>query len=340
MNRPVRVAVMGSCTTRDNFNSRFNPDYKQMWDCVLLQNQSSLLSIMAPPLEISEDQLGEVGAFTRDVVRSDFTKEFLDRIVELAPDYLVMDFFGDIHFGCLRVEGGTLVTDNRWHLWKTAYYQSLKDAGKLDHLRIQDDVEAYVALWTDAYDRLVAHLRTHLPDLRLVVHRGYNTHQVLVDGTKVMPLREFKNLRRLQVKKMNKLWARLDDYAVEAGDADEIDLTGRGYTSFDDHPWGAFYVHYTMDYYRDFLAQLNLIHLRRALTGGERTLELQMLDQVVEADRARADLRVGRKTRQVKRLRGRVEGLENEVAALRAESPVRAVRRTLGRAVRARLPRR
>ena len=69
MNRPVRVAVMGSCTTRDNFNSRFNPDYKQMWDCVLLQNQSSLLSIMAPPLEISEDQLGEVGAFTSDVVR-------------------------------------------------------------------------------------------------------------------------------------------------------------------------------------------------------------------------------------------------------------------------------
>ena len=339
MDRPVRVAVMGSCTTRDNFNSRFNPDYRQMWDCVLLQNQSSLLSLMSAPIEFTEDDLGELGDFSRSVVRSDLNKEFLDRIVSLAPEYLVLDFFGDIHFGCLRLEDGALVTDNRWHLQNSPFYARLKERGELEHLRIQDDTESYMSLWSEAYDRFVRHLREHLPDLQLVVHRGFNTNRVQVEGTRVVPLQQHKRLRRLHVRKSNELWSRLDDYAVAAGDALEIDLTKQGYTSFDDHPWGPFYVHYTMDYYRDFLAALNLIHLRRALAGSGRSVELLMLDQVHEATAARADLRVERRERRITRLRGRMERLEQQVDALQAESLGRAVRRAAGRTVRTRLAR-
>ena len=149
----------------------------------------------------------------------------------------------------------------------------------------------------------MSHLRTHLPDLQLVVHRGFNTNRVRVGDTRVVPLQPFARLLRLRVKELNEQWRRLDDYAVEAGGALEIDLTGGGYTSFDEHPWGPFYVHYTMDYYRDFLAELNLIHLRRSLARSGRTVELLMLDQAREAVTARADLLVERKARRIARLR-------------------------------------
>ena len=339
MDRPVRVAVLGSCTTRDSFNSRFNPDYKQMWDCVLLQNQSSLLSLMSSPIEFTDDDIGDVDDFSRSVIRSDLNKEFLDRIVELAPEYLVLDFFGDIHFGCIRLEGGALVTDNRWHLQKTPFYARLKEAGELEHVRILDEPELFMELWREAFDRLVSHLRTHLPDLQLVVHRGFNTNRVRVGDTRVVPLQPFARLLRLRVKELNEQWRRLDDYAVEAGSALEIDLTGGGYTSFDEHPWGPFYVHYTMDYYRDFLAALNLIHLRRSLARSGRTVELLMLDQANEAVTARAELLVERRARRIARLRKRVEKLEKQVAAFRAESVGHAVRRTAGGKVRTRVAR-
>ena len=337
MDRPVRVAVLGSCTTRDNFNSRFNPDYKQTWDCVLLQNQSSLLSLMSLPTEIEDDDIGAPDDFSLSVVRSDLNKEFLDRVVELAPEYLIMDFFGDVHFGCLRLESGALVTDNRWHLQKTSFYQRLKAAGELEQVHIQDDVESYMAEWTDAYDRLARYLRTHLPDLQLVVHRGFNTNRVQVEGSRVVPLQEFKRLRRLRVKQSNQLWKGFDDYAVEVGGAHEIDLTQGGYTSFDEHPWGPFYVHYTMDYYRDFLAELNLLHLRRTMASSGRTVELRMLDQVQEAAAARAELLVERRARRIARLRRRVKELEAQVASLQTEPLGRAVRRSAGRLVRVRM---
>jgi len=339
MDHPVRVAVLGSCTTRDSFNSRFNPDYKQMWDCVLLQNQSALLSLMSSPVEFTDDDLGDLGDFSRSVVRSDLNKEFLDRIVELAPEYLVLDFFGDIHFGCIRLESGALVTDNRWHLQKSPFHARLKEAGELEFVRMQDDPELYEALWREAFDRLVGHLRKHLPDLQLVVHRGFNVDRVLVEDTRVVPLQPFARLRRLRVKEANEQWRRLDDYAIEAGGAFEIDLTTGGYTSFADHPWGPFYVHYTMDYYRDFLAALNLIHLRRTLAASGRTVELLMLDQAREASEARAELLVERRVRRIARLRSRVQRLEKQVADFQAESVRRAVRRTAGRRVRARLAR-
>jgi hypothetical protein len=94
-----------------------------------------------------------------------------------------------------------------------------------------------------------------------------------------------------------------------------------------------------MDYYRDFLAALNLIHLRRSLASSGRTVELLMLDQAAEATKARADLLVERKVRRIARLRRRIERLEKQVAVFQAESVGRAVRRTAGRNIRAGLAR-
>ncbi len=45
------VAVMGSCVTRDNFNSTFNPGYKKWFQVVLSANQTSLISLMSPPID-------------------------------------------------------------------------------------------------------------------------------------------------------------------------------------------------------------------------------------------------------------------------------------------------
>ena len=47
--RPVResVAVAGSCLTRDNFNGRFNPEWRTYFEVVASANQSSIISLMS-----------------------------------------------------------------------------------------------------------------------------------------------------------------------------------------------------------------------------------------------------------------------------------------------------
>jgi len=337
---PVRVAVLGSCISRDPFNSKFNPDYKRTWTCVLIQNQSSLISLMSEPTPLTEDEIGEASDYDKWNVRTDTGKEFLRRVVEEAPDYLVLDFFGDIHFGVLELEDGRFITNNRWKLWPTPFYQRLKAEDRLRPLRIETDTERYLALWRDAYDRLVAYLAEHLPGTTVVVHRGHNTNRIWIeDEQRSLPLTQHKKLWKLDVKRANELWSQLDDYAVSSTGFAEIDLLGTPYPSFPEHPWGPFYVHYTLDYYHDFLAALNRIHLGRTLRAEGREREAEMLDQIAEAARGRSAVDVARREVRIARLRDRVGQLEQRVAATEQRFSRRA-RRVAGRAVRRLRPQR
>jgi len=310
---PVRVAILGSCITRDVFNTRFNSGYKDMWQCDLMQNQSSLISIMSPPLAIPEDQLGDhMGDYNKQQVRNDTSKAFLEQVRELRPDYLILDFFGDIHFGVLEVAPGQYVSNNRWMLHKTHWYAARKAENDLRPLRIEDDTEAYLVLWEDALRRLQEFLREHLPETQVVVHRGRNAERWLAAGAnRPRALVKRKKIFKLDVERANQLWQRLDDIALAIDGWESIDLTEREYLSFEGHPWGVFYVHYTLDYYDEFLAALNTLHLSRALD--EDTVENAMAAQIAEARRRRhselASLtdEVRHLQRKVGRLRGELE---------------------------------
>lgn len=300
---PRTVAVCGSCTTRDNFNSRFNEDYRRWYDVVLSASQSSMIALMSPPvtLEPSEsDPLGEYDVWT---VRSDLSREFLAGLAEAKPDFLLLDFFGDVYFGALRLDDGRYVTDNRWKLWRTAQYARWKEAGTTTRVRPLEDPDAYLELWVEAMDRFAAFVAEHCPDTQVIVHRGFNTNKAAEpDRSGTFRIREIApRLAALDVAAANELWSRFDEHAITAYGWDSIDLRAEGYSSWKDHPWGPFWVHYTPDYYHRFLAEMHLRDLRTRLTGdlvdqveliaaagNERILnQATFLDAVVTAQDAR-----------------------------------------------------
>ncbi len=328
---PIELAVLGSCPTRDNFNSRFNPNYSRFYRCPLTQNQTSIISLMSGPVELEGDLPDGMSDYDKWNVRTELNKEFLDLLAELRPRYLILDFFADIHFGCVRLDDGRYLTDNRWKLRRTDFYQGLQEAGRFTRLRIQDDPDAYFEVWKEAFDRFVKYLDSSAPDTQVIVHRGYNTNEVLVPGrARPMRLQKFKKLSTLNVPEANRLWSMLDEYAVEATGAEVIDLTERGHTSFAEHPWGPFYVHYTMDYYHQFLAELHKIHLRRTADP-----ELvAMVDDIEAAALERLEIERRARRRVIKQQRRRIEEQAAEIERLRSSGMVAAARRTGGRALR------
>jgi hypothetical protein len=259
---PRTVAVFGSCITRDNFNSRFNPDHRRWYRVVAEANQSSVIALMSPPVDPQVTEADGLSDYDAWNVRSDLSRAFLDEVVAAQPDYLILDFFGDLHFGVLQLPDGRYVTANRWKLHKTAQYARWQEQGGTTTFRALVDPEGYFALWTEALDRFAAHLAAHCPDTTVIVHRGFYADRV-VTGPSGRPqsLRTFANLAKLKVRKVNEFWARLDDYAVSTHGWSSIDLRAERYTSTAEHPWGAFWVHYTLDYYPRFLAELHEIDL-------------------------------------------------------------------------------
>lgn len=266
-NQKVKIAVLGSCATRDNFNSKFNENYKDFYECVLTQNQSSIISIVSDPTEYSDDKIGELTDYEKWNVRTDFTNEFLDMLRKEEPDYLIMDFFADIHFGCLALDTEKYITNNRWMLWKTKFYkESLKKNEAVQELKIEKNTELYFQKWKASVDALFVFLEKEVPNCTVIVHKARNADKYLTkDGVK--DLATSGKVMNMDVQRMNNFWERLDQYIIDHYNVKEIDLTDKQYISFEDHPWGPFYVHYTMDYYRDFFRELHKIVLNDHLQG-------------------------------------------------------------------------
>jgi hypothetical protein len=283
MSEPLTVAILGSCITRDNFNRRFNPDYKRWYAVGSTTNQSSMIALMSPAVDEPWEPVQEMKPYGLWNVHSDLSREILELLPAEQPDFLMLDFFGDVHFGVLRLPDGRFVTDNRWRLHRTDLYRRLLDERGAVALRWQDDEDAYFELWTEAMDRFAAYVAEHCPRTRVVVHYGFNALEVLRsdEGAPGLlgPAGRPGKAARIEARKGNAFWRRLNEHARSAYGWEHINLSDEYYVTFAEHPWGSFDVHYTMDYYRRFQAELHRLALREELPAELAT----RVDAVAEA---------------------------------------------------------
>lgn len=331
--RPETVSVFGSCVTRDNFNSRFNPGYRDFFEVKLSANQTSMIALMSPPIEEPFTPTGSMSDYDRWNIGSDLTREFLTEVVELQPDYLILDFFGDVHFGVARLPDGRYLTDNRWKTHFTDFYVRHRDAGELTIIKHADDPDAYFELWTEAMDRFAEYVARTCPQTRVIVHRGYNTgHALVPDQVRPIPLHKLGEVARIDVRPLNAFWDRLDDYTISTHGWDSIDLRDLEAPSYAEHPWGAFHVHYTPDYYHRFMAELHKISLRHHVDDAT----WARVELIEAASREPAERRLGVESAAVVEQRTRLKQTRARVRELESLGILGAVRFAIGRRLRAR----
>ncbi|WP_311769479.1 DUF6270 domain-containing protein [Listeria grandensis] len=252
------IAILGSSATRHNFNTIFNANYKKKFECVLMQNQSSIISMASTKRSnpvIKEDGFNK---YDEESVSTDFTKTFFNDLAKVQPDTIIIDLFADAHFGVLELESGEYITDNRWKLWRTTYYKNeLKD--KAPKLTIDTDKEKYLEVFKKSWDTVLKKLKEAAPMSKIVLHEIQNVKEYYNFDDKKYNLINSGKVMKIDTDLYNQTLQEMHAY-IEASDSsiEVINLfAGRElYLSFDEHPWGLFYVHYTMDYYVSFLDQL------------------------------------------------------------------------------------
>lgn len=318
-----RVALAGSCASRDNFNSRFNPQWRERFELVGASNQTSLIALMSPPIEVDDLAPDEgMSDYDRWNVRDDLERGLLSTIAEKGPDLLIVDLFADVFFGVARLPDGRFLTDNRWKTHRTGYWASIRDS--VTRVRWQDDEEAFVATWTEAARRFDAAVRAASPGTRIVIHRGWVTGEVLLgDPPRTARLGTETKVAPIDVRRTRAVWRRLDDVCVDDLGWEQIDLRHLRAPSPADHAWGPFWVHYTPDYYHAFEAALGELAADASPEGRRRR-------EAATAALGEAFTRERQTSRQeIRRLRGLVHELR---AAAEAETPSGAER--LGRLLR------
>lgn len=324
--RPASVAVLGSCITRDNFNSRFNPDYKRWYSCDLLQNQSSLISVMSSAFVPEWAATKEFNAEGVRRITSEFDKSFLSDLAALQPDHLIIDHFGDVHLGVVEFDGVTHLTDNRWTLHHTTWYQEMAEAGRIRRIDPVTDADEYLALWRDAAERFSDFVATNLPDTQVIVHRGHSTSRLrLPDQPGTVDLRRTRGGKKIGVDEVNPRWRQLDDELAALLGAEVIDLTDSEWATTDDHPWGPFHVHYEMGYYPLFLSELHRLALQRSVPAGV----LEVVNEILSVRASAASTQAADSTALLERERMRVRRLRARLKKAEQGSRVRRALRAL-----------
>jgi hypothetical protein len=240
-----RVAIHGSCVSRDNFNTQFNADYKDRYTVTLLQNQSSIVSSAAPPLSGIEDQISGLNDWSRTTVLNDCSKNFLSRYHDSKEGIVIFDNFADVRFGYSEILN-TRVTHNVWQIGNSRFEQNFK--GIKDH-KPTDNIRAYLPVYRKSLKHVIKIIRRANPEAIIIL----NCARAASDEVSEAGLTKGK----YRMSRFNEAWAALDKAFMEiVPECCPITVSHDRIIGWAGHPWGPGYVHYVPEFYNEFLEKL------------------------------------------------------------------------------------
>ena len=247
---PFKIAVLGSCASRDNFNRIFNPDYKELFELVASQSHVSLVSLMSEPIKIDPDEFGDVIPRVKSDLTREFARSFLDEIRIAKPEFLILDFWPDVNYGYSVMENGAIITHNSWSTAKSPYFHSMRS----ERYRSDSTPNEFFKTWRLAADKFMEFIQENLPRTKVIVHKARNVAKYEAkDGT----IKEFSSWPF----RMNKHWEKMDDYLISEHACLLLDVINDHQLGIESHPWGKLPVHYSLDYYKRFLVKLTRVIL-------------------------------------------------------------------------------
>lgn len=256
----VRVATLGSCITRDNFNSKINPYYKQFFEVVASQNQTAIPSLMSEKADlIVSKEFIKKPPYTQELLHKEFNKEFLSTLIDVKPEYLIMDFDPDVKFGLLKLDDNTYITNNH-------KFRRIPQLQNQEIWNINETYEEYFSVWKESVTRFFEFMNSNVPDCKIILVKG-RFEEEFTDGTS---LNEMRNKKKLPIQdhiEMNKVWDSLDEYITNNYDVEVIDMVDTSYKLNKNHLWGPYYLHYEDRYYNTVLNKLiKLVYLDKSIT--------------------------------------------------------------------------
>jgi hypothetical protein len=257
--KKIKIAVLGSPVTLDVFNPLFVKKTRNFYNCVLSQNQISFISLMSNPIPFEHTKIdNQPDEYSKENIYKELSKEVLSLLKKQRPSYIIIDFFGDIHHGVVKLNEKQYITNNRWKIKNTTFYKEIKEKETLEFSKEPDE---YFKLWKKFITKFFGFLERELPSTKVIVHKTHNTDYSITNNKSIKQLSNSGKVRHENIPQLNFLWDKINQYVINTYQTECIDMTKKFYLSFEEHPWGEFYTHFTMDYYLDFFNKLNNIVL-------------------------------------------------------------------------------
>ncbi|WP_285012432.1 DUF6270 domain-containing protein, partial [Lactococcus formosensis] len=194
----TKIAIFGSCISRDNFNTRFNKNYKEFFEIGVFRNQTSLLSIMSKKVDIIDNGLKTDGE--KQALSIEAKKDFFSKIHEEQPEYLIIDFFADTYYGCVELGDDAFFTNNT----KYFHLEQFKDKKKFTPY---DNLEDYMIVWEAKAKDFFNKIKGIVPNITIIIV-SVKFSDVFSDGTSLTDIRKKSNIPVFDIDILNRIYAK------------------------------------------------------------------------------------------------------------------------------------
>ena len=246
------ISIIGSCQSRDIFNSHFIPDYKKEFTVYSYYTMTSMLSVMGKAVGYHYPNLMKSGM--NDVQKEhwyyELEKPVLVTLRAKKPDILLLDFYADARYGAVQYQDSYIV--NRYERIKK------RDVICLEELQVVYDFEKkqkeFLERWKEAVDEFFMFLGEYLPETKIVLNTVKGTKVICdQDGNKYIN----PKIRNLNVDEINQIWEKMDAYVLENYQVTPL-LYNRQYYLDKEYKFGlgVALVHFHPEYYRDCYEKL------------------------------------------------------------------------------------
>lgn len=244
MSEKIRVGILGSCVTREVFTTYYN-DYKNHFDLIFSHERESLISLFQDPIEFDEEDIkiypdSKKNRFRSKNIFNDLSKSFFEDL-KRGIDYLIIDVYFEALFGIMVLENGSIITNNKWDLPKTKFYNDLNNYTICDMYENQNE---FFELWITHCNKLFEFLKSSYPGVKIILNKVKLADKVLKEDYSFYVDMDFKWMVQTYYPFIQKF----EEYIEENFDVLKIEYDGMVFTNVNNR-WSPYVVHLTDEYY-------------------------------------------------------------------------------------------
>ena len=249
----IRVGMLGSCESRDLFNSAINTNYKDYFLLEIDTLRTSFISLMQKPQHIDNNLLKIYPETPSSIkassfLKEDFEKTFFEKLNQTEIDVLIIDNYFEVRFGVGYFDG-ILLTNNDWDLYKTEFY---KNTNHIKTITMLNNTNEFFELWRKYCDLFFEYMNNNFPEIKIILNMARLTGIVeKEDGSKYID----ENFTKI-ANQFNPLINRLDTYIINHYNVDVLDFDFENFNLAENHPWGISPNHYNSNYYSNLTEQI------------------------------------------------------------------------------------
>lgn len=252
MTKKLRIAILGSCVTRDAFGFFPQDDV----EITVFIARVSFISLYCPPMPMALEK-SDIAAetnFERNCIYADLFKTNLSRLETAEFDYLLLDFMEERHN--LIKSGATYILDTL-PLRESGLIERLPPFVEVDRLK-----RTTTKLWDEAAARFIGFLHAQgIKAERVILHESGFARRYRTDG-------EESDFTEFEAHSYDKYGALLDRYHAHFAAAlpglRRIAIEPELRVGNGTHKWGRAPFHYIDAYYARFLEKFRAIVADRA----------------------------------------------------------------------------